>query len=196
MDNSNNEQSDEEQEEIDQDSVEDYSDEESDSDKSDEESEKSKEEDNEEEDEFEDVPDDDSEIERMRTYEKEKQLKKLKKERKPLATFKNMFPRMTDSEFIKIIQKIAKAIEESMIEIPPEYLKEIFGNTGNSEEMAYRMFHSDMEVPFNIRRFVQGHQDILMNCKKLPTKQSLETWDLDSDNTVTYMDMYFTKEFK
>lgn len=137
--------------------------------------------------------DDDEELEKLKNFQRQKQLKKAKKS-KNLHTFTNMFPRITESEFIKIIQKLAKAIEESMIDIPEEYLPEIFGNTGDSEEMAYRMFYSEMPIPFHICRFIQGYEDIFIDCRSLKTKDQMETKDLESDE-LSFTQRYFLKEF-
>lgn len=113
--------------------------------------------------------------------------------KKPLP---DMFHKVTQTEFIKIIQTLSHLLDESTLVLTEDEIRRNLGNTGLSPEMAFRLFRDQkVSLPLSITRFNQAYQSIELDIRKYPINMDLYTTDLDSEE-LHYTEKYFTKNFK
>lgn len=110
-------------------------------------------------------------------------------------TIPDVFPKTTQTEFVKIVQTICSLLDNSSLILTDDEIKRNLGNTGLSPEMAFRLFRDkSVNLPLKISRFNQAYESIQIGIHEYPTNMDLYTQDLDSEEPF-YTERIFTKNF-
>jgi len=107
----------------------------------------------------------------------------------------DVFPKTTQTEFIKIVQTICSLLDNSSLILTDDEIKRNLGNTALSPEMAFRLFRDkSVDLPLKISRFNQAYDSIEIDIHKYPINMDLFTRDLESEEPF-YTERIFTKNF-